>query len=108
MTIKSLTLFTAAVIFAASPALVLAQNSKAPGQMMQDKGSVRGEPGASGYAPGHMMQENGSAKGTTGASGYAPGRATTGSGIKSDSDVDVKAKSRGGINADVDTKAKVK
>ena len=87
MTIKSLTLFTAAVIFAASPALVLAQNSKAPGQ---------------------MMQENGSAKGTTGASGYAPGRATTGSGIKSDSDVDVKANSRGGINADVDTKAKVK
>ena len=108
MTIKSLTLFAAAVIFAASPALVLAQNSKAPGQMMQDKGSVRGEPGASGYAPGRMMQENGSAKGTTGASGYAPGRATTESGIKSDSDVDVKAKSRGGINADVDTKAKIK
>ena len=108
MTIKPLALFATAVIFAASPTFVLAQNSKAPGQMMQEKGSVRGEPGASGYAPGHMMQENGSAKGTTGASGYAPGRATTGSGIKSDSDVDVKANSRGGINADVDTKAKVK
>ena len=105
MTIKSLTLFTAAVIFAASPALVLAQNSKAPGQMMQDKGSVKGDPGASGYAPGDMMKDKGSVKGTTGASGYAPDRATTGTSSKSD--VDVKGKS-GGVDADVDTKTKIK
>ena len=60
---------------------------------MQEKGSVKGEPGASGYAPGHQMQEKGSVKGTTGASGYAPGHATTGSGVKSD--VDVKANTSG-------------
>ena len=27
---------------------------KAPGQQMQDKGSKRGQPGASGYAPGQQ------------------------------------------------------
>jgi hypothetical protein len=56
-----------------------AQN-KAPGQQMQDKGSVKGTTGASGYAPGQKMQDKGSVKGTTGASGYAPGHSTTGSG----------------------------
>ena len=34
-----------------------------PGQQMQDKGSVRGQPGASGYAPGHKMQDKGSKAG---------------------------------------------
>ncbi len=52
----------------------LAQQSKAPGQMMQDKGSIKGTTGASGYAPGQKMQDKGSVKGTTGASGYAPGQ----------------------------------
>jgi hypothetical protein len=85
---------------------VLAQNSKAPGQEMQEKGSVKGEPGASGYAPGQQMQEKGSVKGTTGASGYAPGRATTGAGVKTD--VDVKA-NKGGVKAgaDIDAGAKI-
>ena len=55
-----------------------AQN-KSPGQLMQDKGSVKGTTGASGYAPGQRMQDKGSVKGTTGASGYAPGHSTTGS-----------------------------
>ena len=55
-----------------------------PGDQMQDKGSVKGSPGASGYAPGHEMQKKGSVKGTEGASGYAPGRSTTGS--KTDKD----------------------
>jgi hypothetical protein len=59
-------------------------SEKTPGDQMQDKGSVKGSPGASGYAPGHLMQEKGSQKGTTGASGYAPGHATTGS--KTDGD----------------------
>ena len=54
-----------------------AQN-RAPGQQMQDKGSVKGTTGASGYAPGQQMQNKGSVKGTTGASGYAPGQSTTG------------------------------
>lgn len=51
-----------------------AQQSTAPGQQMQDKGSVKGSPGASGYAPGQQMHDKGSVKGTTGASGYAPGQ----------------------------------
>ena len=60
----------------------------APGQKMQEKGSVKGTTGASGYAPGQQMQEKGSVKGTTGASGYAPGQ------IKSNTDVNVKTQSR--------------
>jgi hypothetical protein len=52
-----------------------AQQQSAPGQRMQDKGSVKGTTGASGYAPGQTMQKKGSVKGTTGASGYAPGHA---------------------------------
>lgn len=67
------------------PALAQAQTT--PGHEMQEKGSVKGSPGASGYAPGHRMQENGSVKGTTGASGYAPGHSTTGAGVKSDTDI---------------------
>ncbi|MFE1598808.1 hypothetical protein [Methylobacterium sp. ID0610] len=44
-----------------------------PGQRMQERGSVKGTTGASGYTPGHEMQSTGSVKGTSGASGYAPG-----------------------------------
>ena len=51
-----------------------------PGQVMQDKGSVKGSPGASGYTPGQQMQQSGSVKGSPGASGYAPGHAPAGSG----------------------------
>ena len=59
-------------------------SDQAPGQKMQDKGSVSGTSGASGYAPGQQMQDKGSKPGTTGASGYAPGhKATSGSGTKS-------------------------
>lgn len=57
-----------------------AQQKNAPGQLMQEKGSVSGTAGASGYAPGHEMQQHGSVKGsvkgTVGASGYAPGHAS--------------------------------
>jgi hypothetical protein len=81
-------------------------SNQAPGQMMQEKGSVKGDPGASGYAPGDQMHDNGSVKGSSGASGYAPGRATTGA--STTTDVDVKANSPGGTNADVETKAKIK
>lgn len=66
MTVKSIVILATAVAFIAAPTLGLAQNEKAPGQMIQEKGSVKGEPGASGYAPGHQMQEKGSVKGTTG------------------------------------------
>ncbi len=30
-----------------------------PGHEMQERGSVQGQPGASGYAPGHEMKEHG-------------------------------------------------
>jgi hypothetical protein len=74
---------SAAVLMATAPA-VFAQgvSSKTPGHEMQQKGSKKGEPGASGYAAGHEMQAKGSKKGTHGASGYAPGQ-TTGSNTKS-------------------------
>ncbi len=55
MTRKIATL-VAAGLFAASTGLALAQSitpSRPPGHEMQNKGSVKGEPGASGYAPGH-------------------------------------------------------
>ncbi len=70
---------SSAALIATAPA-VFAQgaSSKAPGQEMQEKGSVKGAPGASGYAPGQEMQAKGSKKGSPGASGYAPGQ-TTGS-----------------------------
>ena len=57
---------------------------RAPGQQMQDKGSVRGQPGASGYAPGQKMQDKGSKAGQPGASGYAPGQqdSTSGQGTR--------------------------
>ena len=83
----------------------LAQAQMTPGHEMQEKGSVKGSPGASGYAPGHMMQENGSVKGTTGASGYAPGHGTTGAGI--DNDTDIKA-GRSGVSCSTRGRVDVK
>jgi hypothetical protein len=73
----ALTVGTSAVSFAQSTT-----QEHAPGQRMQDKGSVPGHPGASGYAPGQRMQEKGSRPGEPGASGYAPGHqdGTTGQG----------------------------
>jgi hypothetical protein len=40
---------------------------------MQNKGPVKGEPGASGYSPGDRMHDKGGVPGHPGASGYAPG-----------------------------------
>jgi hypothetical protein len=68
-------------------------SDNAPGQKMQEKGSLKGSPGASGYAPGQQMQDKGSVKGTTGASGYAPGQ-TTGSKTGSDRDDSTQTKSK--------------
>jgi hypothetical protein len=79
--------FSAAALIASSPT-VFAQDtsSKAPGQEMQTKGSVKGTTGASGYAPGHIMHHRKHAKlGTHGASGYAPGHQTTTGMVKSKS-----------------------
>lgn len=70
---SALALFASVAMLVAVPAM--AQQTTAPGQKMQDKGSVKGTTGASGYAPGHKMQDKGSVKGTTGASGYAPSHA---------------------------------
>jgi hypothetical protein len=80
-------------------------NLHTPGAQMQEKGSVAGTAGASGYAPGQQMKAKGSVKGTTGASGYAPGHATTGAAVNTDANVKA-----GGIKAGakVKTDAKVK
>lgn len=84
-------LLIAATALLASPS-AFAQGSSSPGQQMQDRGSVPGSPGASGYAPGQQMQDKGSVKGTTGASGYAPGH--TKSNTAGDRDHKDKAKSK--------------
>ena len=57
-----LSVAAAAGLLFGTSALCLAQGGaqdNAPGQKMQDKGSVRGQPGASGYAPGHQDSTSG-------------------------------------------------
>jgi hypothetical protein len=82
---KLVTLAAASVLIATT-SLGYAQaptQNNAPGQRMQDRGLVPGQPGASGYAPGQQMQQKGSKSGEPGASGFAPGRqnqGTTGQG----------------------------
>ena len=61
----------ATVLLIGTTALGYAQSStqdRAPGQRMQERGSVPGHPGASGYAPGQRMHERGSKAGEPGAS----------------------------------------
>ena len=41
---------------AAAPAVAAPKNT--PGHLMQQRGSVPGHPGASGYAPGHVKKMN--------------------------------------------------
>jgi hypothetical protein len=85
-------------LLAAAPLAAQAQtHAQTPGLKMQEKGSVSGTTGASGYTPGHQMQQKGSVKGTTGASGYAPGHATTGAGVNGH--VGTKAGTRSGVKA---------
>jgi hypothetical protein len=94
MVSKLLIVAAAAGLLIGTTALGYAQSSTqngASGQRMQDRGSLPGHPGASGYAPGHEMQEKGSRPGHPGASGYAPGRQgpeTTGRGSMGDRDPD--------------------
>ena len=76
---KALSLAAAAFFLAGSASVGFAQSShQTPGHQMQERGSVKGSPGASGYAPGQQMQQKGSKPGQPGASGYAPGNARTG------------------------------
>jgi hypothetical protein len=89
MNAKLLSIFTAAGLLLGTTALQAQSptQERAPGQRMQDKGSVPGQPGASGYAPGHQMQDKGSKPGQPGASGFAPGQQdTTGRGSMGDRD----------------------
>ena len=83
---KALSAAVAVGLMLGTTTVGLAQTAqdRAPGQQMQDKGSVRGQPGASGYAPGHKMQNKGSKAGQPGASGYAPGQqdSTSGQGTR--------------------------
>jgi hypothetical protein len=85
---KTLSIAAAGALLIATTALGYAQSSRqrtpdrTPGHKMQERGSVRGHPGASGYSPGHQMQQKGRRAGEPGASGYAPGHqpSTTGRG----------------------------
>jgi hypothetical protein len=63
-----LAIAAAALIVSTPFALAKDAKSSAPGQMMQQHGSVAGSPGASGYAPGHLKKKGTSAK------KYAPGQ----------------------------------
>jgi hypothetical protein len=75
---KPFSIAAAAGLLIATSALGHAQSSgqrmpdSAPGQKMQDHGSVSGQPGASGFTPEHRMQEKGSRAGAPGTSGSAP------------------------------------
>jgi len=66
MMIKPLSIAAAAGLLIATSALGHAQSSGQrmptahPARNMQDRGSVSGQPAASGYTPGHQMQEKGS------------------------------------------------
>ena len=94
MVSKLLIVAAAAGLLIGTTALGYAQSSapdRAPGERMQERGSVPGHPGASGYAPGQRMHERGSKAGAPGASSYAPGRQapeTTGRGSMGDRDPD--------------------
>jgi hypothetical protein len=101
------TLIAAAAAAAILTATGFAAQAQTPGLDMQQKGSVQGSPGASGYAPGQMMKEKGSVKGTTGASGYAPGHTTTGAAVNGDANVKAGAKGvKAGAGAGADVKVK--
>jgi hypothetical protein len=66
----SLIVAAAAGLLIGTTALGYAQSSTqehAPGQRMQERGSVPGHPGASDYAPGQRMHERGSKAGAPGA-----------------------------------------
>jgi hypothetical protein len=63
---KFLSIAAATAVLIGTTALGHAQSSgqrmpeSTPGQKMQDRGSMPGQPGASGYTPGHQMQQKGS------------------------------------------------
>jgi hypothetical protein len=95
MTRKLLSITAAVGLLLGSSGLGYAQSptqKDAPGQRMQDRGSMPGEPGAAGNSPGHQMQDRGGKAGSPGASGFAPGRqdsdTTTGRGTMGDRDPD--------------------
>jgi hypothetical protein len=77
MKLAIIVLSTAALVASAPTVFAQGSSGKAPGQEMQEKGSVQGSPGASSYAPGQEMHARGK-NGSPGASGYAPGQ-TSGS-----------------------------
>lgn len=92
-------------IFALMAGAAHAQQPNAPGQLMHEKGSVKGTTGASGYAPGQKMHESGSVKGTVGASGYAPGHTDA----TVDTDASAKAnKGRVGVSGGANVKGSVR
>jgi hypothetical protein len=71
---KIVTLIAAAGVLALCAAPTIAAPKKnTPGHLMQQRGSVPGHPGASGYAPGHVKKMN---RAGYNARAFAPGRRT--------------------------------
>ena len=66
-----ITIVAAAAVSAASIEPTLAASKNTPGHVMQQRGSVAGHPGASGYAPGHVKKMS---RSNHNARAYAPGR----------------------------------
>ncbi len=87
MKIATTVLIVGALFAGTALASAAGVSEKTSGDQMQDKGSLKGSPGASGYSPGHGMKTRSSLKRTKGegASGYAPGHSTT-TGSKTDMD----------------------
>lgn len=99
----------AALLAGSSFALAQGMSGQAPGQTMQQQGSVPGSPGASGFAPGQQMQQKGSVPGSPGASGFAPGQqTTTGVRVESDTKAGVKAKTKTGGQTGIRARSKSK
>src|SRR5258708_26557346 len=72
---KLLSITAAIGLLLGTTVLGYAQSSSqknAPGQRMQDRGSVPGDPGASGYSPGDPMRDRGTKPVSPGASSYPP------------------------------------
>lgn len=89
MKISILVITAVAVITSAPLAVAASAKNVAPGQQMNQRGSVAGSPGASGYAPGHLKKRSLNQS----ASKYAPGhkkniaspttiRSTTGAAVR--------------------------
>jgi len=106
---KHLLALAAAGLLAGLSTSASAQLSLTPGHQYQDnnKASVDGKAGASGYTPGYRMQTEDSVEGNAGASGYAPGRLNSDTSVNSNADIRAGGvKAHGNVGAGAKTRMK--